>query len=185
MVGALFRPFFDPRRLLIGAIVSYIPILALMATGYAARLARAARDGTGAPSWNRWLFLFVDGLMIATVTAIYAAPYAIAASASETAAAPPVVRQLFLLLMLLATPAALARMAVRRNFFSAFAVPKVIRHVLSVRYLAAWVLWAAIMLAAIAGVGSLPDWGVYLVPGIAFILLAISASLFGWTVREP
>jgi hypothetical protein len=186
MVGALFRPFFDPRRLLFGAILSYVPILALLATGYAARMARAAHDGAGAPSWRGWPSLFVDGVAIAVVTAIYAAPYAIVASSAPESGqtAPLVVEQIILVLTMLAAPAALARGGASGNWFSAFNLPRILRRMFSVRYLAAWTVWAAMLVAVIIGVASLPSWGAWLVPAIVFLQLVVSASLFGWAVRE-
>jgi len=186
MVGAPIRPLLSPRRLLIGVALSYIPFLALLATGYAGRLARSSHDGESPPAWDRWPALLARGIAIVLVALVYAAPYAIvetAQNAGETRI-HPLVSQIILLLTIFFAPAALARASVKGNILSAFALGRVVRSVLSIRYLAAWIVWMALFLGAIVGVGFAPDWSFWFAPAAFFLLLAVGASLFGWAARE-
>jgi hypothetical protein len=68
LFSAMFRPFTHLQRLLLGAILSFIPGLNLFAVGYLLNCIKT-RD---MPAWR--LKMFLDGLLVLLLVLIYSAP---------------------------------------------------------------------------------------------------------------
>ena len=78
--GALKKPFQDITKLIIGIVLSIIPILSFFATGYLVETAKKtlAKDNN-LPEWTNWGGLFVSGLSVFVISIIYFIPAIIVA----------------------------------------------------------------------------------------------------------
>ncbi len=70
------RIFAEPRwalNVLIGGVLSYVPVLNLLALGYLYRYFEQIHRGGGFswPDWNDWEGLFFDGLRLLAILALY------------------------------------------------------------------------------------------------------------------
>ncbi len=73
--NAIKRPFQDIGKFVIGALLSIIPLVNLVATGYALNCAKTAmRRDHKLPEWTDWVNLFIHGLIVAVIGSIYALP---------------------------------------------------------------------------------------------------------------
>jgi len=73
----LKRPFQDLKKLLIGIIISIIPIVNLIAVGYSLRAANTVlkkKADYKLPEWNQFWDLFVKGISGAVIGILYALP---------------------------------------------------------------------------------------------------------------
>ena len=79
-IGRAYTYMFDDddwlKKIAIGGLIMLIPILNLVALGYAIRVLRNARDGRELPlpEWDDWGGDFVRGLLITVATFIYSLP---------------------------------------------------------------------------------------------------------------
>jgi len=72
---AIKRPFMDLTKLIIGAVLSIIPIVNFLAMGYELKCAKLAMGGDySLPDWEEWGDLFVKGLLSVVIGIIYAIP---------------------------------------------------------------------------------------------------------------
>lgn len=71
--NAIKRPFTDWSKLLIGIIISIIPIVNFMAMGYQIRCAKTSSQ-MKLPKWDKFGQLFVSGVLSAVIILIYALP---------------------------------------------------------------------------------------------------------------
>ncbi len=76
------RPFSDLKKLLIGTIIMFIPIVNIMGYGYGLKCAESVLKKRGnykLPKWENWGDLFVKGLIGIVIAFIYLIPLAIMA----------------------------------------------------------------------------------------------------------
>ena len=72
---AIEKPFQDIKKLLIGSIIGIIPVVNLIASGYAAKTARDTMNGNNnLPEWENWENLFITGLIVMIIGIIYSIP---------------------------------------------------------------------------------------------------------------
>ena len=72
--NAIKRPFTDFKKLIIGILLSILPVVNFMALGYQVRCAKTAGK---LPEWNKFGNLFVTGLLAGIIMLIYVLPGAI------------------------------------------------------------------------------------------------------------
>ena len=76
---AIKRPFKDVKKLLIGIVISMIPIVNLIAAGYFLKCANSGMKKNFRPLvWEKWGDLFIKGLVALAIGLIYAIPLIIA-----------------------------------------------------------------------------------------------------------
>ena len=79
---AIKRPFSDINKLLIGWLLSIIPIINLFATGYILESAKLTlQKKKNLPEWTNWGDLFIKGVMVLVISIIWAIPIIIIAFA--------------------------------------------------------------------------------------------------------
>ena len=72
------KPFTDVKKLLIGILLSIVPVVNFLAVGYMLETARKSmKKDTSLPEWEGWSDLFVKGLLSIVIEAIYFIPAAI------------------------------------------------------------------------------------------------------------
>jgi hypothetical protein len=95
---AFQRPFLDGKSLLLGIILSIIPVINLFARGYileATGLTKRKLAFDKLPKWDNWGILFVRGIIALVITVIYHIPAAIVFLVGAAAAAGTVLTALF------------------------------------------------------------------------------------------
>ena len=183
-IEAIRRPFTDAKKLLIGIILSIIPIVNFVTIGYWLENARTAKTkALKLPEWKNFGALFVEGLVIILLGIIYSIPaflvfYSILgksvmqyfinvdaasimmqetiANLSSTGMAGLAVTGLLILLASLLTPAAALNYAAakKNRFAAAFDFKKIFKGVFTNEYLLAWV-GATLYTVIISGILSL------------------------------
>lgn len=164
-VAAIKRPFSDFKKLGIGALLYFVPILniitGLFASGYSLVCAKTAntRDFR-LPEWKNWGDLFVKGLLAFVISMVYFIPTAIlvaiflgtAIMRKEIAAAVfsftggIIIAILVALLTIYVLPSAIVSFAINGNFGAAFS-GKVFRNAFTGKYLATWLVLALYSIA--------------------------------------
>jgi len=72
------KPFTDVKKLLIGILLSIVPVVNFLAIGYMLETARKTmKKDSSLPEWEGWGDLFVKGLLSVVIEAIYFIPAAI------------------------------------------------------------------------------------------------------------
>jgi len=80
---AFKRPFLDIKKLIIGILLSFVPIINFFATGYLLECAKGVavkkkKKNYALPEWQNWGSLFVSGLLFYVISFIYMlVPFAI------------------------------------------------------------------------------------------------------------
>ena len=168
-IEAIKRPFTDMRKLLIGLVLSVIPIANFITIGYWLENAKTATTkAMKLPEWKNFGKLFVEGLVIIVLGIIYSIPaflvfYALLgetvmqyfvdvnaasllmqetiANLSTAGMAGLVVTGLLILLASLLSPAAAMNYATakKNRFKAAFDFKKIFKGVFTNEYLLAWV----------------------------------------------
>ena len=73
--GAIKRPVQDIKKLLIGSVISIIPVITFLASGYAVKTAKNTMNGNNdLPEWENWGNLFIVGLVVMVIGFIYSIP---------------------------------------------------------------------------------------------------------------
>ncbi len=157
---AIKRPFQDIKKLLIGAILSIIPIVNLIASGYIIKAAKGTMDKKDdLPEWEDWGNLFMTGLVVAVIGVIYMIPGLAAfllslgvvlfstvpeaATISSIVAAGGISLILALILIplaMLVAPMAIMRYVDKGNFSAAFGLGDILRKVFTGKYIVAWII---------------------------------------------
>lgn len=161
---AIKRPFQDIKKLLIGAILSIIPIVNLIASGYIIKAAKGTmKKKNDMPEWEDWGNLFTTGLVVAVIGFIYSLPAVVllvvgvgsavigaiavggAAATDMTAALAGggimiLAGLLLLLVTMLIIPMAIMRYVDKGNFSAAFGLGDILRKVLTGKYIVAWLI---------------------------------------------
>lgn len=73
---AVKKPFTDLKKLVIGIVLSIIPIVNLVVTGFAIESSGVgkARPSKNMPEWKDWWYLFIKGLAVVVIKIIYLIP---------------------------------------------------------------------------------------------------------------
>lgn len=72
---AIKRPFTDLTKLIIGAVLSIIPIVNFLTLGYQLKCAKSAMNGDyKLPEWTEWGDLFMKGLKAVVIGIVYMVP---------------------------------------------------------------------------------------------------------------
>lgn len=196
--GALKRPFSDIKKLVIGIILYWIPIISLFAVGYSLECARLTfKKKKTLPDWTGWGGLFVHGLLTAIISIIFMIPaiilFAIAvamagasllstlATGSITAltglmtSAPMfILSGLLFLLTAYVTPSAVLGYAKKFKFGDAFCFGTVFKKAFTGKYFVAWLVSTIVTIVLAAILGLIPIVG----PAVAgFIGIVISMTL--------
>jgi len=157
---AIKRPFQDIKKLLIGAILSIIPIVNLIASGYIIKAAKGTmKKKNDMPEWEDWGNLFTTGLIVAVIGFIYMIPGLAAfllslgvvlfstvpeaATISSIVAAGGISLILALILIplaMLVAPMAIMRYVDKGNFSAAFGLGDILRKVFTGKYIVAWII---------------------------------------------
>lgn len=199
------RPFSDLTKLLIGIVLSIIPIVNIIAFGYTLTCAKTAmKKKFDLPEWENIVGLFVSGLLAAIIGLIYAIiPVAIIAVsagaiiysiwAAVMAGTMPAVGSLLvgsgiglvigLLVLLLAAylaPMAILNYVNTNEFGSAFS-GEVFRKAFTAEYLVAWIVAMVYQLVLLI----ILVWIPFIGPAIASFIGGVSAwTIFGLAYSE-
>jgi hypothetical protein len=198
--GALKKPFQDITKLVIGIVLSIIPIVNFLAIGYYIEIAKKtlAKDNN-LPEWTNWGGLFVQGIISIVIAIIYMIPaiiimvlaaaplIGIAISAATTGADPTaalsgalatagvllLVGLLVLLITVFLLPMALIFYA-KDGFGGAFKFGAIIKACLTGNYIISWiiVIVISIILTMILG----------LIPIIGFAIASFYLGVFEYSV---
>ncbi|MDO8660514.1 MAG: DUF4013 domain-containing protein [Candidatus Woesearchaeota archaeon] len=199
-VTALKRPFTDIKSLILGAVVTIVPIVNIALQGYA--LSCATKKGNDLPEWSGFGSLWVKGLLALVISVIWSIPLMIVAGLTlgsvvfdlidnpagavdllGSAVLGTVLSGLVGLLTAYIVPVALLKFA-NGSFSDAFSFGEIFSKAFTSNWLVGWVL--AIVAGAIIGaVGMLLSALLAITIIGPFIVQAIagfSASVAGWTL---
>ena len=183
LLAALRHPFAgrdSARKLVAGTLLNLIPVVNLLAFGYALRLMREVLAGeeTELPAWERWGDLFLDGVRVLLVGLAFALPPA----GLHWAGAGELLTVLAFGVAATLEPMALVRLASFGRLAAAFEIGKVWQDIrlLFSGYFPAVLAWlAALFLYGLLLVGS--RWPIaWILHGFGgFYLYLFFAALFG------
>lgn len=181
--GAFQHPFRDPRavrKLLLGAALSLLPIMNLLAFGYTLRLLEQVLQGEeeGLPEWTAFADLFVRGVKVFVVSSVYVAVPLLL----QEAGANLFLVSLVALLSGALEPMAQVCLARSGRIWPALALPKLWTEIMLVLrgYLVALAVWYGVFLfiaVALSGIGAPLLW--VLGSFIGFYMYLFFAALFG------
>lgn len=184
-VEALKRPFSDLTKLLIYIVISIIPIVNLISSGYLLDVAQTSmKRKKQLPDFKDYVRLFVEGVKVLIIEIIYAIPVIIAllisgvigfGFKSGTVLGVGMVISIVLTLVIayIATGAIL-RYADKRKLKEAFNFEKINKKIFTSKFFSGWLL--AIVISVIIGVA------LSLIPMIGRILGAAIAGIFYMSV---
>lgn len=204
---ALKRPFSDLKKLILGLVISVIPIVNFIASGYHLKCASSVvKDGKRMyklPKWSNWGNLFLVGLVAFVISLIYFIPAILVAFFAggrailndvtnityDSLGFSVIVVVLLALFALYVLPMALTRYAIKENFKQAFDYKEIFRKSLTWKYLAAWIFSAivVIILTLVMSWIRIPIAGTMINFGSSFanyIGLVIAFTLFGRVYGE-
>jgi hypothetical protein len=174
-VEAIKRPFQDAKKLVIGIVLSIIPIVNLIALGYVLENTKSVmKKSYKLTEWKNWGDLFVKGLLFAVISLIYIIPALVVfllalgnvffASLMGGVTSPMSILAnlpavgigmfVFIILALLASyviPAATLNYIVKNKFSAAFDFAEIKKRAFKGEYLVAWLIGGvySLVLAAI------------------------------------
>lgn len=156
---ALKRPFTDFRKLIIGIILSIVPIINFFALGYVLECAKSAdKRRFKLPEWDRWGEKFVNGFFMVIIMIVYFIPSIVYATLAfgkiiinvlegkglEQLIASSIGLVVIGLIILLITsyilPSAILTFAFSKKLGKAFNLNLVLKKAFSVRYFRAWIV---------------------------------------------
>ncbi|MBI3003102.1 MAG: DUF4013 domain-containing protein [candidate division NC10 bacterium] len=183
LLAALRHPFAgrdSARKLVAGSLLNLVPILNLLALGYALRLMRQVLAGeeTQLPAWEDWGGLFLDGIRVLVV----GAAFAVGPLLLHWLGAGEVLTVLAFGLAAALEPMALVRLASFGRLSAAFEIGKVWQDVrlLFSGYLPAVLAWLAALFGfGVLLVGTRPPIAWILHGFVGFYLYLFFAALFG------
>ena len=170
-IDSFKRPFADAKKFLIGAVLSLIPIVNLLAIGYYIKLSKTAAKAKPSfklPEWENWSDLFVKGLLSVIINLIYALPaiiliflsignmmitQALTSPAAFLSALGPgmIFAGILALLAAYITPLAVIHFINTDKFSNAFDLKKLTKKALTTTYALPWLV-ATVYSIVIAGV---------------------------------
>lgn len=199
--GALRRPFSDWKKLLIGLVISIIPVVNLISIGYQLECARLTlKKKNELAEWNDYLNLFIDGLLASVIALIYFIPtmilFVVAIGTDKLkllydgdALAQvdllnllngnlALVGFVILFITLFVVYGAMMNYAKFSHFKSGFDLKAIFKQIFTVRYLEAWVIFILVGLILGYLFGFIPyvgnDLGRFISGLIGFTLIAES-----------
>ncbi len=207
--AAIKRPFTDLKKLVIGVILSIIPIVNFLAFGFELKCAKSAMGKKfELPEWKDWGGLFVKGLLAVVIGIVYMIPagivmFLVAATFISTMMAGSMAGQVdpgvmvaglmggmgigilvFLLLLLLTVyvlPSAMMSFVSKDSFGAAFSFGEVFKKAFTVKYLVVWIV--AVIYSMI--VGAILSWIPFIGWGISSFLGGVtSMTLYGEVYSE-
>ena len=204
---ALKRPFTDAKKLIIGLILSVIPIVNFVVSGYHLKCASSVMGKNKKmyelPEWANFLNLFLLGVISFVVSLIYFVPalvvafivggrdvfYNISNLTYENLGFPSIVIVILALLSLYILPMALTKYSSKEKFKDAFRLGEILKKSLTWKYFAAWIFSAIIFIVLILVLSwvrfNVGDVEVNLGSSFAnFIALVIGFTLFGKVYGE-
>ncbi len=170
---AIKRPFTDFKKLVIGIILSIIPIINLFSLGYVMECAKSAnKKDFELPKWKNFGDLFVNGFFVTLICAIYAIPlilYGIwifgmtilkvifTSTLPQVTLSPiPFIAWLFLLIITIyVTPAAILSFVFNKNLRSAFKIRKIFDKTFTKKYFKTWIKATIVFFAIIIILGGI------------------------------
>jgi len=204
---ALKRPFSDLKKLILGLVISVIPIVNFIASGYhlkcASSVVKTGKRMYNLPKWSNWGNLFLVGLVAFVISLVYFIPAILVAFFAggrailndvtnityDSLGFSVIVVVLLALFALYVLPMALTRYAIKENFKQAFDYKEIFRKSLTWKYLAAWIFSAivVIILTLVMSWIRIPIAGTMINFGSSFanyIGLVIAFTLFGRVYGE-
>ncbi|MBW2993384.1 DUF4013 domain-containing protein [Candidatus Woesearchaeota archaeon] len=189
--NAIKRPFSDFTKLIVGALLSILPIINFFSLGYifeASRLSMAGKKKL--PAWKNWKKLFTRGFFFFLISLIWMIPFMIfislgvsttpSYSSIAAGASPYVMSPVFLtigiILGILAwflTPMALMGFIAEDRFLNGFNIAFISKQAFTAKYFINWLLATLIMLGFIA-IGNLIMVVLSFIPIINIIIASIA-----------
>lgn len=122
------------KKIIIGCVITIIPILNLLTLGYLINCLQSGLQGRmELPEWQDWGNLFKDGILALLIIIFYLlVPAVLFPLLSFIPVIGAIIASILLLLAGLMVPMALARFTLRRNFADAFQVDVILAQALSI-----------------------------------------------------
>ncbi len=194
----LKRPFTDIKKLLIGILLSLIPIVNFFAGGFQAKAAKLVLQGKKQlPEWTDWGDLFVTGLLITIIGIIWLIPAGILfmifggmaffgafapgmapAGAFATAGLGIIIAALVLIVSVYIMGAAVMNYIAKGNFGAAFAFGEIFKKAFTGAYLVAWLVGIILTIVLTAILQVIPWIGTAIsgfISGMWYFMLIASA----------
>lgn len=161
---ALKRPFTDVKKLIIGLILSVIPIVNFVVSGYHLKCASSVMKKTNKmyelPEWSNFLNLFLVGVISFVVSLVYFVPailvafiaggrgvfYDITNLTYENLGFSAIVVVVLALLALYILPMALTKYSSKEKFLDAFRLGEILKVGLTWKYFSAWIFSAIVFI---------------------------------------
>lgn len=195
---AVFRPFQDVVKAIIGIILSMIPIVGLLVTGFAVRAAKNTMNGNDElPEWRDGGGLFVTGLNVAVINIAYMLPaifllligaltaYAVGSTDVAIGVAVGSITSIFATVFffgsMFLSPMAVMNYVSNGTFVSALDIREVLRRALTGAYIVAWIVMLAYLVVIITVTEFIPvlGWGI-----AAYMLKITSMTVFAEVYAE-
>ncbi|MBS3155487.1 DUF4013 domain-containing protein [Candidatus Woesearchaeota archaeon] len=198
--SAFKRPFLDIKKLLIGILLSILPIINFFSLGYVLDAAKLTlKKKNDLPEWENWGELFVHGFLVFVIGIIYLLPSLILALLAvgsgilkwfvtksaleglETGGPLLIAAGLVMIVMVYVAPISMILYAKNWEFKEAFNFSEIIKRILTGKY---FIVWIISMVLSVIGMGILS-----IVPIIggsiaSFITSIISMTLFAQVYNE-
>lgn len=197
-VDAIKRPFQDLKKLIIGIIITIIPIVNFISTGYILECIKLTlKKSNKMPEWKDWGRLFIKGLGVVVISIIYSIPVFIVLiltlgtafltglftykvnhmvamiTAITTAGLGLILTIIVFIIMFLLSSVAVIRYAEKGRFGAAFELSDIAKKAFTGHYFAAWLIAIVYAFIVIAILSLIP-----IVWLIAFFIVSVTM----WTI---
>ncbi|MBT3303814.1 DUF4013 domain-containing protein [Candidatus Woesearchaeota archaeon] len=171
---ALKRPFTDFRKLILGILLTIVPIVNFFALGYVLECARTAnRQRFKLPEWDQWGEKFVNGFFMVVIGFVYfipAAVYAVLAFGTviinvlegkgieqliASSAGLVIIGVIILLITAYVFPSAILSFGFSKKLGKAFNINLVFKRAFTARYFKAWIVGALTYLVIALALGGI------------------------------
>jgi len=166
--SAFKKPFLDIKKLVIGILLSIIPIVSFFSVGYVLEVAKSTiQKKKDLPEWTNWKELFVHGLIGTVIGIIYVMPAIIIGllaigggllkglvtnsvlSGIKTGAPLLIAAILLLLVSSYIAPMAIIAYAKSWKFKDAFNFSDIFKKIMTSKYLIVWILSMVVSVVAL------------------------------------
>lgn len=173
--SAFRRPFLDIKKLVIGILLSILPIVNFISIGYVLEAARMTlQKKKDLPGWNNWKDLFIHGIVVFLIGVIYMIPtlilgllavgggllkWAITNSileSLETGGPLLIAAGLILLVATYISPMSMILYAKNWKFKEAFKFSEIFKKILTGKYLVVWILSMVVSVVAMGILAIIP-----------------------------
>jgi len=202
---AIKRPFSNITKLIIGILLSILPIVNLIVGGYTLECAKTAfKKRYALPDWKNIPNLFVQGVLIAVVELVYIIPGMIflmiggagiikdflSLSSTKglsfgslffTSGPLLIISFLLFLLAMYVVPIAILNYGIKNKFSKAFEISSVFKKAFTTTYLFPWIITAIYMLIVISILGLIPIIGSAIG---SFIATVTGFTIFGSVYKD-